>query len=396
MWKRRLTAAAVAFVLLMMAACNQNGISSSDTSSFSSSSSSDSSSDSSEDSEAESESNSDSEEDPDSDSSETEEESNGGAPSSNSTGEQPSGSGGTGGGQASQGGQVQQPSSSAGGGGESADPGFSWDPGGNYTGGISIRTASAPGTQVASGADGSAIDYSNTAQGYVMVKKASDTKTKVRVQGPNGGTYQRYILPSAGTYYPIPLQMGNGNYTVTIYVNTSGDKYAAACTVSFSASPGTNCYLYPNIYANYNSGSAAVRKSFGLCMNASNDLDKVKSIYNYIITHVSYDYPKASSVTSSYVPNPDSTLASGRGICFDYAALMATMCRAQGIPTKVVMGTTKGAAHAWNEVYIQNVGWIAVGIPSNGGWKRLDATFGTVNGASYTENSGNYVTQQYY
>ena len=290
---------------------------------------------------------------------------------------------------------VKQPSTSSASGGSK---GFSWDKGGNYTGRISVPTCSAPGALVKTGSHASAIDYSNAAHGYVMVKKGTSTKTRVRVQGPNGRTYQRYILTSAGTYYPIPLQMGSGTYTVTVLINTSGNSYATAAKVTFDASltSSSACYLLPNIYANYTSSSSAVRKSFGLCMNAKSDLDKVKSIYNYIITTIKYDTAKASSVTASYVPNPDSTLSSGKGICFDYAALMATMLRAQGIPTKVVIGTTKGQSHAWNDVYIKGIGWISIGIQSNGGWKRLDATMGVNNNYSYTENSGNYVSKEYY
>ena len=278
----------------------------------------------------------------------------------------------------------------------SNDPGFTWDQGGTYSGGINVKTVSAPGTQVCEGASGSAIDYSNASLGYVMVKKGDDTKTRVQVVGPNGSTYQRYTLPSANTYYAIPLQMGSGSYQVSVLINISGTSYAAAASVQFDVSLADNYYTYPNIYANYTPDSASVRKAYGLTMNAGSDLDQIKSIYNFIISNISYDYAKASSVTSSYVPDPDATLASRSGICFDYACLMATMCRAVNIPCKVVIGKTKGASHAWNEVYITNVGWIAVGISSNGSWKRLDATFGAVNGASYTENDGNYVTMEYY
>ena len=392
MWKRRCLTSLFLCAALMLSACNStdpfemSSLQSSSSSSYSYSSSGSSPSGSSSQSSSDSSSSG-----------------NGGSSSGgkiSQTQQSSSGSSGAGGGQqaASNGnsGGAQQPSSSNNGGG--GNSGFTWDKGGNYTGGINIPTCSAPGTQVKTGSQGSAIDYSNAAQGYVMVKKGNNTKTKVRVQGPNGGTYQRYVLPSADTYYPLPLQMGSGFYTVTVLINTSGNSYATAAKVTFEASlsSSTACYLLPNIYANYTASSSAVRKSFGLCMNAKSDLDMVKSIYNYIITTIKYDSAKASSVTSAYVPNPDSTLASGKGICFDYAGLMATMLRAQGIPTKVVIGTTRGQAHAWNEVYVRGVGWISIGIQSNGGWKRLDATMGVNNNYSYTENSGNYVTQEYY
>ncbi len=38
---------------------------------------------------------------------------------------------------------------------------------------------------------------------------------------------------------------------------------------------------------------------------ASSDLDIISSVYNYIITHFTYDYSKASSVTSGYLPDID-------------------------------------------------------------------------------------------
>ena len=55
----------------------------------------------------------------------------------------------------------------------------------------------------------------------------------------------------------------------------------------------------------------------------------VKAVYDYVIGHVTYDYGKAQTVQSGYLPNVDSTLASGTGICFDYAALMTSMLRSQ-------------------------------------------------------------------
>lgn len=276
-----------------------------------------------------------------------------------------------------------------------------WDQGGEYGGGISIRTASAPGAAVVSGAQDTIIDYSNASQGYVMVKTGATVLTKVLVQGPGDSAQTRaqYTMPGAGAYYPIPLTRGNGQYTIIVAVNRSGNEYAQAATVTFSASPGTNAYLYPSVLSNYSAGSACVRKSFGLSMNARHDLDKVKSIYNWIVTNISYDYGKAGQVQSgalrNYNPNPDATYNSRAGICYDYASLMAAMCRAQGIPTKIVRGYTQGAYHAWNEVYIQNVGWISVGIQSNGGWKRLDATIGKSSGPGYTENNGNYNPTDY-
>lgn len=278
--------------------------------------------------------------------------------------------------------------------------GFSWDAGGNYTGAINIRQPAATGKVVYTG-NGATVDASNASQGYVMVKRDFTQKTKVRITGPTGQQYVlRYIMTGVGTYDTFPLQMGNGTYKIEVMVNTRGNSYAKAleCSVNAQMANTASCYLYPNLFVDYDAASSAVRKSFGLCMNAKSDLDKVKSIYNFIIRNVAYDYNKLNNVSTDYKPDPDETLRTGKGICFDYAALMATMLRAQGIPTKLVIGSAVGApSHSWNEVYIQGKGWITLGIQSFGGWKRMDATFGVqASKESFIENKANYTPKEYY
>ena len=63
-------------------------------------------------------------------------------------------------------------------------------------------------------------------------------------------------------------------------------------------------------------------KAEELADGASSDLDIISSVYKYIITHFTYDYSKASSVTSGYLPDIDEVFTSEKGICFDYAAVM--------------------------------------------------------------------------
>lgn len=60
------------------------------------------------------------------------------------------------------------------------------------------------------------------------------------------------------------------------------------------------------------------------------------------------------------------TCRSGEGDCTEHAVLLAALCRAAGIPARVLMGIEYLAGiwggHAWNEVWI------------DGGWYQLDAT----------------------
>ena len=95
---------------------------------------------------------------------------------------------------------------------------------------------------------------------------------------------------------------------------------------------------------------------------------------------------------NGYLPDVDDTLKSGKGICFDYAALMAAMLRAQNIPVKLVTGNVSpnNLSHAWNLVYTREKGWIAFKIYFSGGsWKLMDATFGAAEGQNIEDYIGN-------
>ena len=93
-------------------------------------------------------------------------------------------------------------------------------------------------------------------------------------------------------------------------------------------------FLQPNQYVNYSAESEAVLLAAELSTGLTDELDIVAAIYQYIITNITYDFDKAASVKSGYLPDVDAVLASGKGICFDYAALMTAMLRSRGIPDK--------------------------------------------------------------
>ena len=113
--------------------------------------------------------------------------------------------------------------------------------------------------------------------------------------------------------------------------------------------------------------------------------------------NVSYDKVFAANVSSGYIPDPDKTLASGKGICFDYASITASMLRSQGIPVRIIIGFAKpDIYHAWNEVYTTEKGWITAEISlSSKGFNRIDATFyasaqNKKACADFVADSGNY------
>lgn len=149
----------------------------------------------------------------------------------------------------------------------------------------------------------------------------SNAKPKLQLTGTDGITYTYSLYKDYSTF---PLTSGDGTYQVGVYENVSDDRYTTLLSETFSVTltDPLKPYLYPNQYVNFTADSLPVAKAEELADGASSDLDIISSVYNYIITHFTYDYSKASSVTSGYLPDIDEVFTSEKGICFDYAAVM--------------------------------------------------------------------------
>ena len=186
------------------------------------------------------------------------------------------------------------------------------------------------------------IDYSNTADGYVMVKfkKALGPTLKCVVttggQALNDG--YKYTL-SVNKYQVIPLTEGNTAYTIYLLYEVGG-RYAMEMTlkVNVEMTDQFEPYLRPNQFVNYTKSTKVVKKAASITKNCKNDLAKVKKVYNYVIKNYKYDKKLAKTVKPGYVPNLNKIYKKKKGICFDYAALMSAMLRSQRIPTKLEVG----------------------------------------------------------
>lgn len=238
-----------------------------------------------------------------------------------------------------------------------------------------VRTPAADGTVTYTSRD-LVVDASNTDDGYIMVKYSGKApRIKVRIQKDTQYTYD---LNTSGQYETFPLTEGDGTYTIQVFENVSGSMYSTALNkqITVKLTDQNSPFLYPNQFCNFSEDSDAMTVSDELVSGITDPVQKVEAVYKYAVDNITYDYDKAKTVQSGYLPDIDDTLETRKGICFDYASLMSAMLRAQDIPTKLVIGYTGNVYHAWISVYTKQQGWIDNIIYFDGtSWKFMDPTF---------------------
>ncbi|MFI6129095.1 DUF3488 and DUF4129 domain-containing transglutaminase family protein [Micromonospora sp. NPDC051141] len=100
------------------------------------------------------------------------------------------------------------------------------------------------------------------------------------------------------------------------------------------------------------------------------DYDKVRAVYDYFSVENGFTYALSTRAGSSGDDITD-FLATKVGYCQQYAAAMAWLVRAAGVPARVAVGFTNGSnggdgsyvltnqnLHAWTEVYFGGIGWV--------------------------------------
>lgn len=246
------------------------------------------------------------------------------------------------------------------------------------------------------------INVSNTSDGYICVTYKGDaSRTRIILTNPEGLSYTYDLYKDVCDVFP--LTGGSGIYNVGIYELISDNNYSILFNEDITASSIDEYkpYLYPNQYVNFDANTQAISLASSLVEPANSDLEAIQYVYNYVISNIVYDYDKAENVESTYIPDIDHILSIKKGICFDYASLMAAMLRSQNIPTRLEIGYAGDAYHAWISTYVKDIGWINGIIEFNGkDWEIMDPTFAANMSDSklktFIGEGDNYITQYMY
>ena len=247
------------------------------------------------------------------------------------------------------------------------------------------------------------IDYSNTEEGYVMVDYIHPTENRLKIQVVGPQTTYNYDLQE-DVWTTFPLSDGDGEYKVTVYESRADGKYTTVLSAFFDVVLESEFapFLHSNQYVNYAEAKDTMSKTAELTAGASDTLEIVANIYNFVTDNLVYDTQKAANIQSGYLPVLDEVLGSKKAICFDYASLMAGMLRSCEIPCKLVVGYSGDTYHAWVNVWCDESGWVDEVIFFDGqSWQLMDPTFDSANDGNaaamqYIGNGDNYVAQYQY
>ena len=247
---------------------------------------------------------------------------------------------------------------------------------------------------------GGGIDTSGVNDGWVAASANSSSRLKFQVI--HGEETYNYDLPNDGTPTIFPINMGNGGYQFRVMQNTKGNSYVEidSATADASLSSEFAPFLIPNQICSYDASSDCVSTAREITASATNEGEVVAVICTYVADNVDYDFGKADELSKStgYIPDPDDTLATGEGICFDYASLSAAMLRSMGLPAKVMTGYVGDDQlyHSWIMVYADGTWQTASFSVSPKKWSRCDVTFASVGETSLTGSGDGYIDRYTY
>lgn len=236
-------------------------------------------------------------------------------------------------------------------------------------------------------------DLSRLTDGVVRVRYTGLGEARVKVQLTKAeGTDYNYDLNTAGDWETFTLTEGDGDYTLRVLENQREDRYKPVfdCPLSLSLSDPAAPFRQSNQFVSFTADSAAAALAAQLTEGLETGEEKVEAVFNYVVENLSYDKERAASAEPGYLPDLDDVLERKKGICFDYAALMAAMLRSQEVPCKLAVGWAGKEYHAWVEV-----------PDGTEGWRLMDPTFLSANREDpevldFVNDPGNYKVRYYY
>ncbi len=194
------------------------------------------------------------------------------------------------------------------------------------------------------------MDLSDSSRGLVRVR-AAEGERKLKLLITYGDTVLTVDQNPDGEWQEHRLWFGSGTYMFTLYENAYGTMYAklAEKTVDIDCA-GSQNRLQPNEHVPFSEDSGIVRIAEELCGDTDDSEIMFDRIRGYVEKHFVFDYIavyKLGRSSTEILPDIDSLLQTGMGVCKDISSAVVAMLRSRGVPSVLVYGYGDGSPHSW-------------------------------------------------
>ena len=225
-------------------------------------------------------------------------------------------------------------------------------------------------------------------QGKLTYHLSNDTTAKntTEIALPPDTSYQTVYYQSLEPKPQSIVADDDGNYLARYQLEPKSNldiNLSFSVKLSFNPKPSKNSpsdkYLVPNSIWNYDNGVFTTPEI--------RNLSAAKTIYDYVVDKMKYDYEKVNRQKSLRTPAAESLINNQSAICTDFTNVFVSIARKAGIPARELEGyaisensdlkpisLTQDVLHSWPEYYNR----------SNNTWIQIDPTWAnTTRGIDY-------------
>jgi len=164
----------------------------------------------------------------------------------------------------------------------------------------------------------------------------------------NENRYAEFILTEPQEATTLRIDIEAEVYRYDLGMARSGKKTSRGQDAVFTDFLKQEQYLEKN-------DATIQRISEGL--KGKNDVDKVRAIYDYVVENMQYEIVGKDDLGAVHAAKQK------KGDCTEYSDLFVALCRAKGIPARVITGYTArfdeiSPKHHWVEVHLKDYGWV--------------------------------------
>jgi tetratricopeptide (TPR) repeat protein len=213
----------------------------------------------------------------------------------------------------------------------------------------------------------------------VAVPKTDLPYQSVEVQVKGAKTY-RLVKGNANDVVNV-VPNGKQKFQVINKVTLTPVSYKAKLAKAFqsksSGSLPANIRSYLGPADTIDPASPALQK-IAAEVKGGNSVETVRNILGWLKKNIKYREDASPNITKLNFDSVDEIVERGHAECRGYTMLFAALCRAAGVPARPVWGVLfvdkDYKSHNWDEVYINDVGWVPVDpqAAETFGWLPID------------------------